>query len=160
MMLRDYSGKVAVITGAAGGLGRALALGLAARRCNLALIDIDPPQLINTAAEASACNIVVTHHCADVGSEEALQRVADQVSRAHGRPDLLINNAGVSGSSAFANMTAAAFEQIMEGQFLRSGEWLSGVFAGAASPAGSADSERGKLLRVDGLSPQDCVCLI
>jgi NAD(P)-dependent dehydrogenase (short-subunit alcohol dehydrogenase family) len=117
LMLRDYRGKVAVITGAGGGLGRALGMELAARRCNLALIDTDAAGLARTAAETSVCPVFVTHYCADVGSQTELERVAKEVGRAHGTTDLLINNAAISASSAFANTPADVFEQIMRINF-------------------------------------------
>jgi short-subunit dehydrogenase len=116
-MLRGYKDKVAVITGAANGLGRALAHELAARKCHLALVDIDTTALTKAKQELQRPGIVVTHHCADVGSEQALERVAAEVQSAHGTAHLLINNAGVSASAAFANTSAAAFEQIMRVNF-------------------------------------------
>src|SRR5215471_15832742 len=109
-MLRGYKGKVAVITGAAGGLGRALAAGLAARGCNLALVDIEKERLASAAAEIARPGIVVTEHCADVASEQELQHVAAEIKSAHEVVHLLINNAAVSGSAAFTNTDAAAFE--------------------------------------------------
>jgi len=72
MMLRGYKDKVAAITGAASGLGRALAKELAARNCHLALIDVDAPSLIKAAQELERPGIVVTHHCADVGPRKPL----------------------------------------------------------------------------------------
>src|SRR5438105_4891310 len=116
-MLRGYKGRVAVITGAARGLGRALADGLAARECNLALIDIDAATLTRTTAEIERPGIAVTHHCTDIGCEQALRHVAGEVRSAHGRVDLLINNAAVSGSAAFGNTSAEAFEHIMRVDF-------------------------------------------
>jgi hypothetical protein len=50
-MVRGYEGRVAVVTGAANGLGRSLAGGLAARKCHLALIDVDSSALENAAQE-------------------------------------------------------------------------------------------------------------
>src|SRR5205823_7410336 len=117
MMLRGYRGKVAVITGAANGLGRALAHALAARGCSLALVDIDKRVLEKATAEIARTGIVVTHHCADVSSEQGLRQVAEEVLSAHGKLHLLINNAAVSGSASFANTGAAAFEQIMRVNF-------------------------------------------
>jgi short-subunit dehydrogenase len=117
MMLRGYKDKVAVITGAAQGLGRALAQGLAARQCNLALVDIDETALRKTTREIERPGIVVTQHCSDVRSEETLQRVADEVRSAHGTAHLLINDAAVSTSAAFRNTPVAVFEQIVKVNF-------------------------------------------
>jgi hypothetical protein len=117
MMLRTYKDKVAVITGAAGGLGRALAQVLAGRKCNLALVDIDSSSLARTTQELGQAGVVVTQHCADVGSEQALENVAAEIATAHGTAHLLINNAAVSGSATFANTGAATFERIMQINF-------------------------------------------
>jgi short-subunit dehydrogenase len=116
-MLRGYKDKVAVITGAANGLGRALAHELAARQCHLALIDIDTSALAKAKEELERPGVLVTQHCADVSSEQALERAADEIGGVHGPVHVLINNAGVSASAAFANTGAAAFEQIMRVNF-------------------------------------------
>src|SRR5258708_5936687 len=83
-MIRGYGDRVAVVTGAANGLGRALAKELAARKCHLALVDTDASELPKVKEELAGTGVVVTHHCADVGSEEALQRVAGTIASAHG----------------------------------------------------------------------------
>jgi short-subunit dehydrogenase len=117
MMLRGYKDRVAVITGAAQGLGRALAHELAERKCHLALIDRDASGLVTAKEELERPGMVVTQHCADVGSEQALERAAAEIRGAHGTVHLLINNAGVSASATFANTATAVFEQIMRVNF-------------------------------------------
>src|SRR5690348_1221310 len=112
-MLRSYKGRVAVVTGAARGLGRAFAQALAARQCHLALVDIDAPELTKTAEQLSRPGITISSHCADVGSGQAMEEVALAVQRAHGTAHLLINNAAISASSGFTGMNAEAFERII-----------------------------------------------
>lgn len=116
-MIREYKDRVAVITGAANGLGRALASELAARNCHLALVDIDASALANTKKELARPGIVVTHHLADVGSQHDLERVAVEIGSAHGTAHLLINNAAVSASATFPNTSAADFERIIRVNF-------------------------------------------
>jgi NAD(P)-dependent dehydrogenase (short-subunit alcohol dehydrogenase family) len=116
-VIRGYKEKVAVITGAANGLGRALAGELAARKCNLALIDIDSSALRKATEELARPGLRVTGHCADVGSEQAFQRAAGEIVGAHGNVHLLINNAAVSASAVFTNTGAADFERIMQVNF-------------------------------------------
>jgi short-subunit dehydrogenase len=117
-MLHSYKDRVAVVTGAARGLGRALAAELAARGCRLALIDIDCGALEAAAQELGNGGAPVTHHCVDVSSAEAVEGVANRIAETHGAIDLLINNAAVSASASFANTGAAEFERILRVNFL------------------------------------------
>jgi NAD(P)-dependent dehydrogenase (short-subunit alcohol dehydrogenase family) len=115
-MVREYKDRVAVITGAAKGLGRALAAELAARGCHLALVDNDSG-LANTKQELARPGIVVTHHLADVASQRDLERVAMEIGNAHGAAHLLINNAAVSASASFPHTSASDFERIIRVNF-------------------------------------------
>jgi short-subunit dehydrogenase len=116
-MVRTYRSRVAVITGAGSGLGQALAKELAARNCNLALVDLDSSAIAGTKKELARPGIVVTDHCADVGCEQSLKLVARDVKKDHGAVDVLINNAGVSASASFLNTSATDFERVMQVNF-------------------------------------------
>ncbi len=93
MLLKD---KVVVITGAASGIGKALALGCAQRGAKLLLADIDAIGLRNIAGSlreaGTACHECVT----DTGDEAAIQALASECQRVYGAADVLINNAGVA----------------------------------------------------------------
>ena len=117
IVLREYSERVAVITGAANGLGRALARELAARKCRLALVDIDSSALLEVREALAQPGLAVTHHHADVGSEQALQRAAVEIASAHGNVHLVINNAAISASAGFNNTSAAEFVRIIRVNF-------------------------------------------
>ncbi len=114
MNLKD---RVAVITGAAGGIGRAIALSLARRGCHLALADIDEAGLAQTQAQAAPGSVRVSCHRLDVASREAVAALPAQVLGAHGRVDLLFNNAGVALIGDFEQVSEADFDWLMEINF-------------------------------------------
>ena len=111
----EFAGKTAVITGAASGIGRALARALAERGCHLALADINEEALEEVAAELRSNERRVTASRVDVGDKDQIRAFADFVRSQHGEAHLLFNNAGVA--------AGGTFEQIAEDDF----EWLVGI---------------------------------
>ena len=112
----NLKGRTAVVTGAAGGIGRAIATSLARRGCNLALADINDEALERTAAEiAAAPGVRISKHHLDVSDRDAVAAFPDRVTAEHTGVDVLVNNAGVA--------LAGTFEQISETDF----EWLFGI---------------------------------
>src|SRR5437763_9690179 len=90
-------GAAAAVTGAANGIGRALALELAARGCDLALADRDEAGLREVAAQiAGRHSAKVTLHRVDVGELPDIAQFAAAATAAHPRLNILINNAGVA----------------------------------------------------------------
>ncbi len=109
--IQDLNGKLAVVTGAASGIGRALSIGLAAKGCNLALVDMDQAGL--EALRAQIEGVQVTTHIADVGDRERMKVLADQVAAAHDGIHLLINNAGIGYEAAFPQTSLEAWDKVM-----------------------------------------------
>jgi short-subunit dehydrogenase len=108
-------GRTAVVTGAAGGIGRAIAKSLARRGCHLALADIDEASLAHTAGELATYGVRISHYRLDVSDEKAVAAFPDRVIADHPGVDLLFNNAGVA--------LGGTFEQIAEADF----EWLFSI---------------------------------
>lgn len=100
-----FAGKVAVITGAGTGMGRELALQLAAAGSHLALCDVQPDELAATAEQCQAVDpsLTVSTSVVDVTDEASLERFAGETTQAHGRDHvhLLFNNAGIGGTPSF-----------------------------------------------------------
>jgi len=113
----DVKGGVAVVTGAASGIGAELARQLAAKGCDLALADRNAEQLATVAAEARARGVKVTEHVLDVSDRKALGALPDAVLAEHGRVTLLINNAGVALMGRFDQIPLADFEWLMDINF-------------------------------------------
>ena len=114
--MRDFKNKIAVITGAGTGMGRALACQLSAAGCHLALCDILMENLEETVrlarAEAPDGLRISTHHC-DVSQEPDVENFRDEVQREHQTEaiHLLFNNAGVGGGGSFVNDPRESWEK-------------------------------------------------
>lgn len=112
-----FKDRIAVITGAGSGIGRAVALSLARRGCHLALADIDAAGLKETAAQAGAFGSRVTCHDLDVADRAAVGLLPAAVQASHGRVDLLVNNAGVALGGTFEQTSEADFDWLMNINF-------------------------------------------
>jgi short-subunit dehydrogenase len=105
--LRD---GVAVVTGAAKGIGAALAMRLASRGCHLALADRDLEALAGVAAAARKTGVAVSEHTADVADPAAAESLREAVLAEHRRASVLINNAGVALLGRFDEVGLADME--------------------------------------------------
>ncbi|MCL4745096.1 MAG: SDR family oxidoreductase [Burkholderiaceae bacterium] len=117
MARRDFSGKTIAITGAGGGLGRALALRFAAAGARIALIDRHEQGLARTAAELGALGARFIVAACDVTRQPECERALAEVRKAFGGVDLLVNNAGITHRSAFARTDPAVIRRVMEVNF-------------------------------------------
>jgi NADP-dependent 3-hydroxy acid dehydrogenase YdfG len=114
--MTHLAGRTAVITGAGSGIGRALAIALARRGCNLALADINAAGLAETAALLAGGG-VVSQHVLDVASREQVAALPVAVLAAHKGVDLLFNNAGVALGGFFQQLSAEEFDWLFEINF-------------------------------------------
>jgi short-subunit dehydrogenase len=110
-------GGVAVITGAASGIGRALAQRLSHEKMSLALADIDEPALFETARQLDNGKISVTAHALDVANPQAVEAFTSDVIQRHQRVTVLINNAGVALHGNFEEISIADFQWLMQINF-------------------------------------------
>ena len=116
--MRTFDGKVAVITGAGSGIGRALARNLAARGAVLALSDKDEVGLIETAEACSAGHAREVHtEKLDVSDRGAMAAYAASVAADLGRVNVVFNNAGVALHGDFEEMSYDEFEWVMDVNF-------------------------------------------
>jgi 3-oxoacyl-[acyl-carrier protein] reductase len=92
----ELRGKAAIVTGASRGIGRAIALALAAEGCNVALVARGREALDATAGEITAAGVRARAIVADVTSAGDVERMVREAADAFGRVDILVNNAGGS----------------------------------------------------------------
>jgi short-subunit dehydrogenase len=111
-------GAAAAVTGAASGIGRALACELAARGCDLALADRDEPGLQAVAAEiAKSGSRKVTVHRVDVGEPAQITDFARAATAAHPGLNIVVNNAGVALLGQFTEIDQSQMDWLMNINF-------------------------------------------
>jgi short-subunit dehydrogenase len=110
--MRQLKDRVAVVTGAASGIGRALCYQLALQGCHLALVDLNQGGLRETAAQIAALDVRISTHVADVSSKSAMSQLPEAVGSHHQSVNVLVNNAGVSLSGPFETISLEDLEWI------------------------------------------------
>jgi NADP-dependent 3-hydroxy acid dehydrogenase YdfG len=116
-IVKEFSGRVAAITGAGSGIGRALAKDLARRGAHLALSDIDEVGLAETVAMSEGAGVKVTSQRLDVANRDSMYRWADHVVEDHGKVNLIFNNAGVALGATIDAMAYEDFEWLININF-------------------------------------------
>ena len=114
MPIKTFERKTAVVTGGASGIGLAIAEALSQRGCHVALVDVQPERLRN--AQQHLATTVTLHGC-DVGDNEQVLAVRDEILKMHGRVNLLVNNAGVSLAGRFLETSLDDLAWIMRVNF-------------------------------------------
>ncbi|MFW6051503.1 MAG: SDR family NAD(P)-dependent oxidoreductase [Myxococcota bacterium] len=111
--MKRLEGKVAVVTGAAHGIGRATAELLAREGCRVAICDVNVEGLHETRRRIQETGRTVTAHEVDVSDKARMASFARDVAGEHGAVHIVVNNAGVSVSANFADMPIEDFEWIV-----------------------------------------------
>lgn len=107
-------GKVALITGAARGIGKAIALRFAQEGCDIAFTDLVINELAEqTKAEIEAFDVKVKAYASDASNYEDTQNVVKQVADDFGHIDILVNNAGITKDTALKRMTEEQWDAVI-----------------------------------------------
>lgn len=114
--MKDFSGKLAVITGGGTGMGRELARQLVAEGCSVAICDVIAENMAETArlcSEGLPQGVKISTHLCDVSDEAQVYRFRDEVEKEHGRGyiNLLFNNAGIGGGGSFLTDPVESWEK-------------------------------------------------
>ena len=115
--LMKLENRTAVVTGAASGIGRAVAVSLSRRGCHLALADVNDDKLRETVQMVSRGNLRVSRHRLDVGDREAVAAFPEAVLAQHPGVDVLVNNAGVAIGGTFDMASEEDFEWLFDINF-------------------------------------------
>jgi NAD(P)-dependent dehydrogenase (short-subunit alcohol dehydrogenase family) len=113
--MKDFTDRVAVITGAGSGIGRALAIELAGRGARLAISDVDAVAIADTAAHCEKAGAQAKGYQLDVSDRAAVTAHAEEVVAEFGRVNLVVNNAGVA---LMANVEDMSYEDM---------DWIVGI---------------------------------
>lgn len=111
--MQHFEGKTAFLTGAASGIGRAIAMELARLRCNLYLVDVDAAALEKVREQASACGITARSGICDLADPRQVDAAVTDCLQQFAVVDLLINNAGVAYYGPTHLMTAQQWDWLM-----------------------------------------------
>lgn len=112
--MKQLTGKVALITGASGGIGSAIARRFAQSGISLALCGRSQEKLAKTKADAEAFGVETMLYTGDLTKDGAAEACVQAVLAHFGRLDILVNNAGMALSCPFAETTPDQFDQIMK----------------------------------------------
>jgi 3-oxoacyl-[acyl-carrier protein] reductase len=109
----DLSGQVALVTGASRGLGRAIALALAANGAKVACVARDATKLAETVSAIQQAGGTAETFACDVTKGESVSHVVDQVTEKWGKLDILVNNAGITKDTLFPRMSDEQWDDVI-----------------------------------------------
>ncbi|MEX2725156.1 MAG: SDR family NAD(P)-dependent oxidoreductase [Candidatus Freyarchaeota archaeon] len=133
-MEKKFSGRIALVTGAASGIGRAIALRFAREGAKVAIVDLNLEGAKKVAKEIEDLNGTSIAVQCDVGDETQVRRVVETVKRKLGDVGILVNNAGIVNSNLVSELTAeqwhSLFKTNIDGMFYFSSALLKSMREG------------------------------
>lgn len=112
--MKLLEGKTAIVTGAARGIGKAIALRYAAEGCNIAFTDLEYNEAVEaTEKELSALGVKAKGYASNAANFEDTQKVVKEIAEEFGRVDILVNNAGITKDGALKRMTENQWDAVI-----------------------------------------------
>ncbi len=111
--MKRLEGKVAVITGAARGIGFALAQYFAEEQAKVVILDIQQEFVDEAVAQLSKMSLQVTGYGADVTNSQQIESVFQEIQKEYGRIDILVNNAGITRDGLMIKMTESDWDMVL-----------------------------------------------
>lgn len=111
--MTDLSGKTAIVTGASGGIGQAVAVALAKAGADVALCGQNKDRLAATSELVTATGRRTVSYAMNVGQPEAIQQTVDDVVKQWGRIDIMVNNAGITRDGLLIRMSEQDWDEVM-----------------------------------------------
>lgn len=144
------NGKVALVTGAARGIGRGIALRLARDGADIALVDVAPDGIAAVTDEIAEIGRKTTTFVADVSDREQVFAAVDHAASALGRFDIMVNNAGIALVGPIADVLPEQLEKLWAVN-------VNGVLWGiqAAAAKFTANGTRGKIINASSIAGHD-----
>lgn len=125
--MKDFKGKVALITGGANGIGKAFAIEAAKRGMKIALVDIDGPDLVGTKAVLESLGAEVVTIQADVTDADEVKKSVEATMDAYGQIDLLFNNAGIAPAGDVLELPVIDWQWAVQANLVSHGYYYSEV---------------------------------
>src|ERR1035437_5072174 len=139
--MADLQGRIALVTGAAQGIGRAVSLELARAGATLAVADINEEKLALVAAEIQALGGTAAAFRLDVSSQESIETGAKAILDRFGKVEILVNNAGITRDNLMMSMKRAEWDMVLAinltGPFLQTQALLRPMIKSRNRPWGS-----------------------
>ena len=110
----QLDGKIAIVTGAARGIGQAIALRLAREGADLALCDLQAEWLEETSGKVKALGREASAYSCDVSNNKSVQACVDQMHKDFGHLDVLVNNAGITKDGLIARMSEEDWDAVLD----------------------------------------------
>ena len=111
--IRDFTGKLVLVTGGGAGIGQSIALAFAARGANVVATDINEAALAETKSKVEALGVACSTFVVDVSNEAAMKQLAEDVASQAGIPDVLVNNAGIGFLGDFLKSTLDHWQRVL-----------------------------------------------
>lgn len=142
----DLSGKVAIVTGAARGLGQGIAYKLASLGAHVVISDLDEEGAVNTVSTITEQGGSAESFVSNVAEKDAAKRLVEETAEKHGRLDILVNNAGINRDSMLHKMDHDQWDSVIAVN-------LTGVF-NTMKPASliMRNQEQGRIINISSAS--------